>query len=168
GGNWEWRLPPRGRALDDIASLISIIGNLTLSSNEAALKSWSWSMDSSRKLKVKTLSRIIQNITLSDSIIDEHHVWNSWVPRKVNIASLNRLATRMNLVSRERSFMVFFNALYGLYRSGEIKFSALLWIGLKLPKMMIYSVHPTDFEDVDFGSMLSKAFIVELLDLRPL
>ncbi|GJU40757.1 RNA-directed DNA polymerase, eukaryota, reverse transcriptase zinc-binding domain protein [Tanacetum coccineum] len=104
GGNWEWRLPPSGRALNDIASLISTIGNLTVLSNEAAPESWSWSMDSSGKFKVKTLSRIIQNIMLSDSVIDEHHVWNSWVPRKVNIcvcrASLNRLATRSNLVSR--------------------------------------------------------------------
>ncbi|GKA63444.1 RNA-directed DNA polymerase, eukaryota, reverse transcriptase zinc-binding domain protein [Tanacetum coccineum] len=73
GGNWEWRLPPSGRALNDIASLISTIGNLTVLSNEAAPESWSWSMDSSGKFKV-----------------------NICVCR----ASLNRLATRSNLVSR--------------------------------------------------------------------
>nr|GEW26017.1 putative RNA-directed DNA polymerase, eukaryota, reverse transcriptase zinc-binding domain protein [Tanacetum cinerariifolium] len=41
---------------------------------------------------------------LSDSILGEHHSWNSWIPRKVNIyvwrASIDRLATRPNLVAR--------------------------------------------------------------------
>ncbi|GKB95929.1 hypothetical protein Tco_0982066 [Tanacetum coccineum] len=27
---WSWRYPPRGRALDDLASLVSLIGNLVL------------------------------------------------------------------------------------------------------------------------------------------
>ncbi|GJW52409.1 hypothetical protein Tco_0093760 [Tanacetum coccineum] len=33
GGNWEWRLPPRGRALNVLNSLLNVIGNLALSPN---------------------------------------------------------------------------------------------------------------------------------------
>nr|GEX60654.1 RNA-directed DNA polymerase, eukaryota, reverse transcriptase zinc-binding domain protein [Tanacetum cinerariifolium] len=103
-GDWEWRLPPRGRVLDDIDSLISLIGNLVLSTNVTEPETWNWSMDSSGKFKVKTLMKMVQNIMLSDSILGDHHIWNSWVPRKVNIfvwrTSLNRLATRSNILSR--------------------------------------------------------------------
>ncbi|GKE22649.1 hypothetical protein Tco_1434161, partial [Tanacetum coccineum] len=31
-GNWSWRCPPRGRALDELANLVSHIGNLSLDS----------------------------------------------------------------------------------------------------------------------------------------
>ncbi|GJU69426.1 hypothetical protein Tco_1255685 [Tanacetum coccineum] len=55
GGNWEWRLPPRGRALDDISSLISIIGNLVLHTDVAKPETWSWSIDSSGKFKVESV-----------------------------------------------------------------------------------------------------------------
>ncbi|GJT62105.1 RNA-directed DNA polymerase, eukaryota, reverse transcriptase zinc-binding domain protein [Tanacetum coccineum] len=101
GGNWESRIPPRGRALDDISALNSVIGNLTLSHDDAGdPNSWTWSMDGSGKFKVRTLANCIQNITLADCDLGEHHVWNSWIPRIVNIcvwrASLNKLATRTN------------------------------------------------------------------------
>lgn len=102
GGNWSWRIPPRGRAIDDLSSLISLIGNLSLDSNEP--DKWSWTGDASGKFKVNTLVKSIQNLSLGASAIGYHHFWNHWIPRKVNIcvwrSSLNRLPTRGNLVRR--------------------------------------------------------------------
>ncbi|GKF96819.1 hypothetical protein Tco_0292640, partial [Tanacetum coccineum] len=77
GGNWEWRIPPRGRALDDISALNTVIGNLTLSNDAVDSDSWTWSMDGSSKFKVRTLVHCIQNLTLADCDLGEHHVWNS-------------------------------------------------------------------------------------------
>ncbi|GKD03499.1 hypothetical protein Tco_1178473 [Tanacetum coccineum] len=45
GGNWHWRRPPRGRANNDVMDLVSMIGNLSLSS--ASTDRWSWSKDAS-------------------------------------------------------------------------------------------------------------------------
>ncbi|GJY04134.1 RNA-directed DNA polymerase, eukaryota, reverse transcriptase zinc-binding domain protein [Tanacetum coccineum] len=78
-GVWMWRIPPRGRSLDD-------------------------ALDASGVLKVKTLSNLIQDKLLADSNLGNHHTWNSWVPNKVNVyvwrASLDRLPSRVNLVNR--------------------------------------------------------------------
>ncbi|GKC02546.1 RNA-directed DNA polymerase, eukaryota, reverse transcriptase zinc-binding domain protein [Tanacetum coccineum] len=75
GGNWSWHFTPRGRAIDDLASLASSIGNLSLLMD--GMDRWH---------------------------VGEHHYWNSWIPRKVNIcvwrAFLNRLSSRSNLASR--------------------------------------------------------------------
>ncbi|GKE21150.1 RNA-directed DNA polymerase, eukaryota, reverse transcriptase zinc-binding domain protein, partial [Tanacetum coccineum] len=74
GGMWSWRVPPRGISLDDIRTLSILIGDLRLLESE------------------------------NDNMIGEHHVWNSWIPRNVNIcawrASLNRFPTRSNLATR--------------------------------------------------------------------
>ncbi|GJR69394.1 hypothetical protein Tco_0015459 [Tanacetum coccineum] len=95
GGNWSWRIPPRGRALDDLSSLISRIGDLHLPSN--GCDKWTWSGDASGSFKVRNLVKSIENQLLSGYVIGKHHQWNSWIPRKVNIcswrASLNRLPT---------------------------------------------------------------------------
>nr|GEX03004.1 hypothetical protein [Tanacetum cinerariifolium] len=60
--------------------------------------------DVSGSFKVKTFTKYMECFMLNDSMLGEHHIWNSWIPRKVNIctwrASLNRLPTRSNLVSR--------------------------------------------------------------------
>ncbi|GKE48095.1 hypothetical protein Tco_1479353, partial [Tanacetum coccineum] len=45
---WAWRIPPRGRALDDIASLTTHIGNCTLSDGD---DKWVWKGDSSGNFK---------------------------------------------------------------------------------------------------------------------
>ncbi|GJX53707.1 putative RNA-directed DNA polymerase, eukaryota, reverse transcriptase zinc-binding domain protein [Tanacetum coccineum] len=42
GGNWSRRLPPRGRAIDELSSLISLIGNLSLDSN--GIDKWMWAV----------------------------------------------------------------------------------------------------------------------------
>ncbi|GKD87700.1 hypothetical protein Tco_1358854 [Tanacetum coccineum] len=44
---------------------------------------WKWSMDISDSFKVCTLSRRIQNLLLADHSVGNHHLWNSWIPRKV-------------------------------------------------------------------------------------
>ncbi|GJX47690.1 RNA-directed DNA polymerase, eukaryota [Tanacetum coccineum] len=69
--NWSWRIVPRGRAIDDLLSLTSIIKGLKLDPND--LDKWFWTGDVSGKFKV--------NIC----------VWK---------ASLNKLPTRDNLVQR--------------------------------------------------------------------
>ncbi|GJU68923.1 putative RNA-directed DNA polymerase [Tanacetum coccineum] len=65
---------------------------------------WVWKGDASGSLKVKSLSKSIQNLLLASDIIDKHSLWNSWIHRKVNIcmlrASLDRLTTRINLSYR--------------------------------------------------------------------
>ncbi|GJT38285.1 hypothetical protein Tco_0938150 [Tanacetum coccineum] len=97
-----WCLPPRGRALNDLYSLCDLIGNTTLSFD--VIDKWSGSYEASGTFKVKTLSNSIQNALLSCCDVGKHHIWNSWIPRKVNVciwrASLDRLASRSNLVAR--------------------------------------------------------------------
>ncbi|GKA61680.1 putative RNA-directed DNA polymerase, eukaryota, reverse transcriptase zinc-binding domain protein [Tanacetum coccineum] len=81
------------------AKNLSTGGRLHLNADEA--NKWVWSLDSSGSFKVSTLTKRIQNIRLAEFITGDHHLWNSLVPRKVNIyvwrASLNRLPTRVNL-----------------------------------------------------------------------
>ncbi|GJV38153.1 RNA-directed DNA polymerase, eukaryota, reverse transcriptase zinc-binding domain protein [Tanacetum coccineum] len=90
-GNWAWCSPPRGRDLDELASLATRISNLTLYSDGAIFK-------------VKTISKKIQNLLLNNCALGKHHCWNSLIPRKVNIcvwrASLDRLPSRANLATR--------------------------------------------------------------------
>nr|GEY25873.1 RNA-directed DNA polymerase, eukaryota, reverse transcriptase zinc-binding domain protein [Tanacetum cinerariifolium] len=105
GLGWELGMKDTtcGRALDDISALNTVIGNLTLSNDVAYSDSWTRSMDGSGKFTVRTLVNYIQNLTLADYDLGEHHVWNSWIPRKVNTcvwrASLNRLPTRTKLLN---------------------------------------------------------------------
>ncbi|GJZ53830.1 RNA-directed DNA polymerase, eukaryota, reverse transcriptase zinc-binding domain protein [Tanacetum coccineum] len=100
-GNWAWRIPLRGRASDDPASLLSRLNNFSLSLGE---DKWVWNGDASRKFKLCNLSASIQVKLLADCHLGQHHTWNRLIPRKVNIcvwkASLNRLPTRPNLVLR--------------------------------------------------------------------
>ncbi|GJW42345.1 RNA-directed DNA polymerase, eukaryota [Tanacetum coccineum] len=102
GWSWSWRIPPRGRASNDLETLTSHVGSLNLSMK--GMDDWKWSLDSSGSFKVCILSRRIQNIFLAEHSVGNHHLWNSWIPRKVNIcvwrASLNRLPTQANLASR--------------------------------------------------------------------
>ncbi|GJX30972.1 RNA-directed DNA polymerase, eukaryota, reverse transcriptase zinc-binding domain protein [Tanacetum coccineum] len=103
-GNWAWRIPLRGRATDDLASLLSRLNNFSLSLGE---DKWVWNGDASGKFKVCNLSASIQVKLLADCHLGQHHTWNRLIPRKVNIcvwrASLNRLPTRPNLVLRRIS-----------------------------------------------------------------
>ncbi|GJY68736.1 RNA-directed DNA polymerase, eukaryota, reverse transcriptase zinc-binding domain protein [Tanacetum coccineum] len=71
GGNWSWRLAPRGRAIRHLNTLISLIGNYALDNSRD--DSWSWNGDVSGIFKVKTLA---------------------------TSASLNRLPSQLNSISR--------------------------------------------------------------------
>ncbi|GJT10444.1 putative RNA-directed DNA polymerase [Tanacetum coccineum] len=101
-GTWSWRIPPRGRVLDDLASLVSHLDSFTLSSS--GQDKWSWTGDVSGTFKVSSLTSTIQNHILGNCVIGRKHKWISCIPRKVNVcvwrASLNRLPTRSNLSVR--------------------------------------------------------------------
>ncbi|GJY07741.1 hypothetical protein Tco_0374795 [Tanacetum coccineum] len=53
GGNWSWRFTPRGRAIDDLSSLTSSIGNLSLSMD--GMDRWQWTSNVSSIFKVNIL-----------------------------------------------------------------------------------------------------------------
>nr|GEY07705.1 RNA-directed DNA polymerase, eukaryota, reverse transcriptase zinc-binding domain protein [Tanacetum cinerariifolium] len=57
GENREWRLPPRGRALNDLNSILNVIDNLALSPNFP--DKWSWVRDDLGRFNVKLRSCII-------------------------------------------------------------------------------------------------------------
>ncbi|GJT37039.1 reverse transcriptase domain-containing protein [Tanacetum coccineum] len=67
------KIPHRGRAFDDLDSLISVIGNLSFTEGS---DKWVWRRDASRFFKVSSLSASIQNKLLADSLIGHHHLWN--------------------------------------------------------------------------------------------
>ncbi|GJT29340.1 hypothetical protein Tco_0909615 [Tanacetum coccineum] len=80
GGNWSWRLTPRGRALDDLNSIVSTIGNLSLVDDMD--DAWTWTWDAFGKFKVTSLAVTVQNSVISGCELGNHHLWNSLVPRK--------------------------------------------------------------------------------------
>ncbi|GJX73543.1 hypothetical protein Tco_0312138 [Tanacetum coccineum] len=45
---------------------------------------WTWSGDVSGVFRVRSLSKNIDNIILSNSRVGEHHIWNSWIPLDKN------------------------------------------------------------------------------------
>ncbi|GKC04179.1 hypothetical protein Tco_0995789, partial [Tanacetum coccineum] len=67
-GNWAWRSPPHGRALDELSNLVSRIGNLTLDVN--GIDKWSWADEASNIFNVKTLSKQIQNLSLNNFALE--------------------------------------------------------------------------------------------------
>nr|GEY57993.1 hypothetical protein [Tanacetum cinerariifolium] len=101
-GAWSWRVPPRGRTLDDLSNLINLIGNVSPSID--ADDKWVWMIHPLGAFNLKALSSMIQNKVLIDCNLGKHHVCNSWVSRKINVctwrASLNWLLTLVNFVNR--------------------------------------------------------------------
>ncbi|GKD24074.1 reverse transcriptase domain, reverse transcriptase zinc-binding domain protein [Tanacetum coccineum] len=87
------------RAIDDLSTIEGLISSLVRESDGE--DKWVWKGDASKSFKAKFLSISIQKLLLANDIIDSHCLWNSWIPRKVNIclwrASLDRLLTRTNL-----------------------------------------------------------------------
>nr|GEX41994.1 hypothetical protein [Tanacetum cinerariifolium] len=98
----KWRFTLRGRDNDDISLLIPYIGNTPLS--PIGCDKWLWTYDPSGLFKVRSLSKIIQNLSLNVHRLGNHHLGNSWTHRKVNMgvcrASLNHLAMWVNLFQR--------------------------------------------------------------------
>ncbi|GJS13545.1 RNA-directed DNA polymerase, eukaryota, reverse transcriptase zinc-binding domain protein [Tanacetum coccineum] len=101
-GTWSWRISPQGRALDELNSLTNILNSTILSTN--GCDKWLWCYDVSRTFKVKSLTKVIESSLFSKHSLGSHHKWNFGIPRKVNVmvwkASLNRLATCLNLAAR--------------------------------------------------------------------
>ncbi|GJS74208.1 hypothetical protein Tco_0840537 [Tanacetum coccineum] len=77
GGTRSWRIPPRGRSVDDVSALISHIGNLHLC--PLGSDKWAWVGDLSGSFKVKSLSNKIENICLMGALL--------WFPAQHNLAS---------------------------------------------------------------------------------
>ncbi|GKA24087.1 RNA-directed DNA polymerase, eukaryota, reverse transcriptase zinc-binding domain protein [Tanacetum coccineum] len=102
GGNWDWRLPLRGRANDDLSAMLNIIGNLELISSTP--DKWEWACEKSGMFKTKTLCKYIQDSIFYDEANSNPHKWNPWIPKKVNIcvwrAACDRLPTLVNLNRR--------------------------------------------------------------------
>ncbi|GJS83722.1 hypothetical protein Tco_1415023 [Tanacetum coccineum] len=57
--NWNWRSAPRGRTLDEVSTLMSLIRDMSLDPN--APDRWQWGLHNSRKFSVRALSALIQN-----------------------------------------------------------------------------------------------------------
>ena len=69
-GTWDWQIHLRGRAIDDLASLLSRLNNFSLSSGE---DKWVWNRDASRNFRVCKLSDSIQVKLLVDCHLGKHH-----------------------------------------------------------------------------------------------
>ncbi|GJT63289.1 hypothetical protein Tco_1006822 [Tanacetum coccineum] len=72
GGNWHWRRPPRGRANNDVMDLVSMIGNLYLSS--ASTDRWSWSKYASGIYKDR-----VDNIKQEDIFLSIQRISKIWI-----------------------------------------------------------------------------------------
>ncbi|PWA86322.1 RNA-directed DNA polymerase, eukaryota, Reverse transcriptase zinc-binding domain protein [Artemisia annua] len=63
---------------------------------------WIWTLNDSGMFSVSSLSQAIQKQMFVNNDALSPFIWNSWIPRKVNVCSwrlaLNRLPTRVNLV----------------------------------------------------------------------
>nr|GEV87713.1 arginine repressor C-terminal-like domain-containing protein [Tanacetum cinerariifolium] len=93
------------RLMDIFSRLFALDSDKDCKLRPTDIDKWTWSGDVSGVFHVRPLSKNIDNTLLSNSRVGEHHIWNSWIPRKVNIctwrASLNRIPTRSNLATRE-------------------------------------------------------------------
>ncbi|GKD77946.1 hypothetical protein Tco_1340567 [Tanacetum coccineum] len=58
------------------------MGNISLS--PSGCDKWVWTCDPSGLFKVRSLSKVIQNLYLNSIGLGVHHSWNSWIPRKGN------------------------------------------------------------------------------------
>lgn len=99
---WAWRRHLSGRESGELDLLESLINGLVLKSHHD--DKWIWSLDDSGIFLVKSLSTAIQDKLFSNNDPDPAFIWNSWVPRKVNVCvwrmALNRLPSRSNLIRR--------------------------------------------------------------------
>ncbi|GJS86421.1 hypothetical protein Tco_0769057 [Tanacetum coccineum] len=102
-GNWDWRLPLRGRSVDNLNNMIPslILPPLVDDSND----SWKWVLSPKGIFTVKYLSRFIDK-KLDTSLPNEKIMhWNPWLPKKVNIfiwqVVLDQLPHLENLLARD-------------------------------------------------------------------
>ncbi|GJZ03380.1 putative RNA-directed DNA polymerase, eukaryota, reverse transcriptase zinc-binding domain protein [Tanacetum coccineum] len=67
-GKWSWRVPPKGRSLDDISSLITLMENFHL--NPLDLDKWSWMGDASGQFKRASIDRLPTRSNLAKRGVD--------------------------------------------------------------------------------------------------
>jgi hypothetical protein len=100
--SWNWRSHPRGRALDDLNSIQTLLNGTQINVGSPDRRFWNY--DSKGMFSVKRLSSLIKNHILSEDSSIPHHKWIPWVPIKVNLcvwrAAMDRLPTYPNLAMR--------------------------------------------------------------------
>ncbi|GJR41225.1 RNA-directed DNA polymerase, eukaryota, reverse transcriptase zinc-binding domain protein [Tanacetum coccineum] len=101
-GVWDWRCSRRGRSIDDLSVLYSLLQNLKLTSELP--DNWRWNLDTTGCFSVNKLSKIIDTLILNPSNGELVFRWNCWVPRKVNVLgwriTRDRLSHLSNLSNR--------------------------------------------------------------------
>ncbi|GKE66455.1 hypothetical protein Tco_1520616 [Tanacetum coccineum] len=70
-GSWAWRIPPRGRALDDLNALDSSLSSTLFHPN--GHDKWIWTCDATDIFKVSTLSKILEMNLLRVHSFGAHH-----------------------------------------------------------------------------------------------
>lgn len=102
-GCWDWLRDPRGRTAGEFTDLLGKISDLSLSSSD---DKWVWNLDPSGGFSVSSLTHMVQHKLNAELFSNIQYIWNSWVPRKVNICwwrmLLNRILTHEKLASRGR------------------------------------------------------------------
>ncbi|GKC06183.1 hypothetical protein Tco_0997793 [Tanacetum coccineum] len=117
-GKWKWRFLVEKNALwrtmiKDFYGLdggfgspynsFGVGGNLVFDSDGE--DKWVWKGDVFGYLKVKPLSKSLQNLLLANDIIDKHCIWNSWIPKKnYNSRIVNADPTQVDSVMNEDIF----------------------------------------------------------------
>nr|GEX79462.1 RNA-directed DNA polymerase, eukaryota, reverse transcriptase zinc-binding domain protein [Tanacetum cinerariifolium] len=93
---------PTRRSLGDISSILNLINSLVFDTSKE--DEWIWNIETSGNFSVSSLCSLIQKKMLVSYVDSPKFVWNSWVPRKVNVSAwrvaLDRLPTRENLSHR--------------------------------------------------------------------
>ncbi|GJV65517.1 RNA-directed DNA polymerase, eukaryota, reverse transcriptase zinc-binding domain protein [Tanacetum coccineum] len=101
-GRWAWRRQLSGRAEGDLSLLLSLINTTVVDYTQD--DKWIWTLNDSGMFSVSSLCRVIQKQMFVNNDALPPFIWNSWVPRKVNVCTwrlaLNRLPTRTNLARR--------------------------------------------------------------------
>nr|GEU45250.1 reverse transcriptase domain, reverse transcriptase zinc-binding domain protein [Tanacetum cinerariifolium] len=93
-GKWKWRFLTKDKAMWNsvIKEFYGADGDFNSPSNQIGagvdgMDKWQWVYDASGFFEVSLLSKRIQNISLADHCIGNHHYWNSWIPRKWKVWS---------------------------------------------------------------------------------
>ncbi|GKD16949.1 RNA-directed DNA polymerase, eukaryota, reverse transcriptase zinc-binding domain protein, partial [Tanacetum coccineum] len=101
--NWDWRLPLRGRSLDDLNDLISSLNLPPLVVD--SIDSWKHVLSPKGVFIVNYLSRSIDKPLAATSPNAQIMQWNPWLPKMVNIfiwrVVLDRLPHLENLIARD-------------------------------------------------------------------
>ncbi|KAJ9559906.1 hypothetical protein OSB04_005066 [Centaurea solstitialis] len=73
----------RGRALDDLQALESLLSSSAFRSEGS--DKWSWVWDKSGSFTVKQLSKLLHNTLASNTVENDQRFWSNLIPKKINI-----------------------------------------------------------------------------------